>query len=377
MSTFDAKRGGWLRRSRVHHDNTPSGGPHHSFDEGTGYRLVFEATASQPDYAKLFLSAGGSINTAAAAGPTDFAVTGSTAAIKAQLHSNECSRVTIHLPAAMVKGSAEGLEIDSSAKLNITSQRVGAAINGTLVDTHAGAGSVYLANLMRARDTHQQVPCVYGTLASHACTIGISNMRILDDAGEEVDVRFVEDANKASLLAKAEAVVDDWAHKAWDLRETVTYKLSPTLTKTVAKVPVGVNDKGYELVHNVIDQEFPFSMQALNSLFEHAMGMELEYDPAEVKQMLEATSAPGMRAAVWAQTVAAACSTAACYLVAYRADGRTVMGATGSAFTATESWLRTPMRTSSSALHSAARTTTTARREVRKSTPIARSLTST
>ena len=52
-----------------------------------------------------------------------------------------------------------------------------------------------------------------------------------------------------------------------------------------------------------------------------------------------------MRAAVWAQTVAAACSTAACYLVAYRADGRTVMGAMGSSFVSTESWLRTAMRT--------------------------------
>ena len=316
-----------------------------SFDEGSGFKLAFEATASQPDYAKLFLSSGGSINTAAAAGPSDFSVTGSTAAIKAHLHSNDPSHVEIGLPGSIVTVAKGSIQIDASCKLNISSQRIGAAINGTLVDTHAGAGSVYMANLLRARDTHTQVPCIYGTLASHSCNVGISNVRVVDASGEEVDIEFVENKHKATLLAKAESLVDDWAHKAWDMREHLVYKLSPTLTKSVAKVPVGVNDKGYELVHNVIDQEFPFSVQALNSLFEHAAGMELEYNPDEMKQMLDATAVPGMKAAVWAQTIAAACSTAATYLVAYRADGRTVMGATGSAFVSTESWLRTPMRT--------------------------------
>ena len=317
-----------------------------TFDEGTGYRLAFEATASQPDYAKLFLSVGGSINTAAAAGATDFSLTGSTAATKAHLHSNDNSHVSVYLPPELFSvTSGGGLKIDSCAKLNISSQRVGAAINGCLVDTHAGAGSVYLANLMRAQGGHQQVPCVYGTLASHASTVGISNMRILDSSGEEVDIEFTEDETRAELLSKAEALVDDWAHKAWDRREVISYKLSPTLTKSVAKVPVGVNDKGYELVHNVIDQEFPFSMQSLNSLFEHAIGMELEYDSDETQQMLDATAVPGVKAANWTQAIASACSIAASYFVAYRADGRTVMRSTGSAFEATESWLRTPMRT--------------------------------
>lgn len=345
--SYDPGREVWQRRSRRRHGNTPNQEGHSAigFDEGTEYRLVFEATASQPDYAKLFLAAGGSIKTAAAAGPVDFALTGSTAAVKAQLHCDDCSVVMVHLPWSMVKEVRGKLQIDSCAKLNVTSQRVGAAINGTLVDTHAGAGSVYLSNLLRTRGTHTQVPCIYGSVASHSCTIGISNMRVLNKAGEEVDIEFVHDEPKATLLAKAEGIVEDWARKAWAVRESVTYELSPTLTKSVAKVGVGVNDTGYDLVHNVIDQEFPFSMQSLNSLFEHAVGMELEYNPEELKHMLEATSAPGMKAAVWTQTITAACSTAATFLVAYRADGRTVMNTTGSGFEATESWLRTPMRT--------------------------------
>lgn len=342
---FDPRRGAWLRLSQRQQplDQSAAG----RFEEGTGVSLHFDATVSQPAYAKLFLASGGAINTAAAEGPIDFAVTGSTAAVHDTLHNDECRTVTIELPDTMFRVADGRIVLDACSKLNASSLRTGAAINGTLVDTHAGAGSVYLANLLRAGDAtgHAQLPCVYGTLASHACTIGISNVRITDASGEEVDVEFVADDTKHTLLAKAETVVDEWARSAWGVREKVVYGLSPNLTKSVAKVPVGINDKGYELVHNIVDQEFPFSIQTLDSLFEHAVGMELEYNADETQQMLSATAYPGMKAAVWAQTIAAACSTAVNYLVAYRADGRTVMRATGSGFEATESWLRTPMRT--------------------------------
>lgn len=342
--SFDPQRGAWLiQNRRPNLPNLPNGTPR--FDEGTGFRLVMEATAAQPDYAKLFLSTGGAINTAAGAGATDFCVTGSSAAVNVVLHGAESHTVSVDLPSSLIKVEDSKIVIDAGAKLNVSSQRVGAAINGTLVDTHAGAGSVYLANLLRARETHTQVPCVYGTLASYASTVGLSNVRVLDSNDDEMDIEFVEDPAKTSIMEKAEAIVDDWAQQSWDLREKIVYKLSPALTKSVAKVPVGVNDKGYELVHNVVDQAFPFSVEALNSIFEQTIGVELEYNPDETKKMLEATANPGLRAAVWGQTIAAACSTAACYLVAYRADGRTVMQATGSAFEATESWLRTPMRT--------------------------------
>ena len=342
-ATSPTGRAAWLRRAR-HHSPLND---HVSFNESTGLRIVFEATQTQPDYAKLFLSSGGAINTAAGAGPTDFSLTDSTASIKAVLGPNDSKTITIDLPRNLIldNGDSPTVAIDSCAKLNYSSQRVGAAINGTLVDTKSGQGSVYLANFLRMRESHVQCPAVYGTLASHACTIGCSNMRIETADGKEVDVAFVEDTDKQAKLDKAEELVDAWAHGAWDVREHMVYGLSPTLTKSVAKVPVGVNDKGYELVHNVIDQEFPFGLTALNSMFENAIGMELEYNPDDIQQMKDATSRPGMRAAVWAQTAAAACSTVANYLVAYRADGRTVMQATGSGFESTESWLRTPMRT--------------------------------
>ena len=315
------------------------------FAEGTGFRLVFDATCSQPDFAKLFLNSGGSLNTAAAAGSTDFALTGSTASVHARLSCNKPSLLVVELPETMVNLENGALHIDVGSKLNISSQRIGASINGTLVDTHAGAASVYLQTLLSEDCAHTQVPCVYGALASHACTIGISSVRIEDYSGEEVDIVFTKNDSRLSLLDKADKLVDAWAQTAWDLRQKIKYKLSPNLTKTVAKMPVGINDKGYDLVHNVIDQEYPFSLPSLNSLFEHAISMELGFDDEYVEAMLKGTAMPGVEAAMWAQTVAAASSTIASFLVSYRADGRTVIGTTGSTFVAAESWLRTAMRT--------------------------------
>ena len=315
------------------------------FAEQTGFRLVFDATCSQPDFAKLFLSTGGSLNTAAAGGSTDFSLSGSTAAVHARLSCNKPSQMIVELPDTMTVRKEGVLQIDVGSKLNISSQRIGAAINGTLVDSHAGAGAVYLQTLLSDDCAHTQIPCVYGTLASHACTVGISNARVEDANGMEADIFFTRNEARFSLLSKAETIVDKWAQSAWELRQKVKYKLSPNLTKTVAKVPVGIGDKGYDLVHNIIDQDFPFSHKSLNSLFEHAISMELGYDGDLLKSMMDSTAQPGVKAALWAQTVAAASSIVASYLVAYRADGRTVMGTTGSEFLATESWLRSPMRT--------------------------------
>ena len=329
----------WLQRSAFDATSDTSLGQA-AFDEGSGYYLEFAATAAQPDYARLFLASGGPINTAAGASTTDFSLTGSAAALPTLLNADEVTNVRMGLPPGMFTTADGRVRINNAAKLNLSSMRMGAAINGTPVDTHAGAGAVYLANLLRARGAHSLVPCIYGTLASHSCTVGLSSVRVVDKDGVEVNVEFTEDAAQQVVQEQAEAIVDDWAHKAWDVRQKIVFQPSPALTKSVAKVPVGVNDKGYDLVHNIIDQEFPFGPGTLNSLFEHAIGMELEYDDEEVQQMLAATATPGLKAAVWAQTIAAACSTAACYLVPYRADGRTVMGAAGSTFVPTESWLR-------------------------------------
>ena len=311
-----------------------------------GLRLVFEATQSQPDFAKLFLEAGGSINAAAGSAETDMALTAGTQCAHAAIGANEPTEFHFAIPKDMILEQTDSsVVLNSDLKLNINSNRLGSAINGVVVETHAGAASVYVAQLLSKKGSHAQIPCTYGTLMSHACTLGVSNIRLLNADGEEISAEFKKDEIAHTVMEKAEKVVDEWANSAWTLRQQMQYKLSPSLTKTVAKVPVGVNASGYSLVHDVIDQEFPFSKATLNSLFESAIGMELEFNEESIAKLKASTASPGLRSAVWAQTVAAATSTAVNYLLAYRADGRTVMETTGSGFTAAESWLRTPMRT--------------------------------
>jgi hypothetical protein len=310
--------------------------------------LTFSATQSEPDYAKLFLSTGGSINAAAGPGKTDFSLTGSETAETKQLQKTTPVSIAIQLPQSIYAVENDQVVIDSRVKLNVVANRTGAAINGTIVDTHAGAGSMYLSTLLDAgqKKTHVQLPLIYGSLAAHSATIGASQAQIIDDAGCVMDVVFKKDDASEEALAAAEQAIDAWAHAAWDRRESgLVYTPSPSLTKTVAKSPVGINDKGYDLVHNILDREFPFDIDTLDSLLENATGMELDYDDLQVIHFLEQTSTPSLEASLWAQTIAAACSTVANYLISYRADGRTAMAPTGSAFVPVESWLHTAMRT--------------------------------
>lgn len=310
-------------------------------------RLIFEATQSQPDFAKLFLASGGSINAAAGQDETDVCLTAGTQCAFSVLSADEPTQFHIAVPSAMIYEQDDdgNAVLNSDIKLNVNSNRMGSAINGVVVSTHAGASSIHLSQLLSKKNSHVQLPCTYGTLLSHACTLGISNIRVLNGLDDAVDIEFRKDDVAASIMAKAETAVDEWANGAWNLRQKLKYELSPTLTKTVAKVPVGINGSGFSLVHDVIDQEFPFSKATLNSLFESAIGMELEFNEESLAQLRTSTAQPGLRSALWAQTVAGATSTAVNYLLAYRADGRTVIGAQGSGFTAAESWLRTPMRT--------------------------------
>jgi hypothetical protein len=311
------------------------------------YSLCFHVTQSQPHFAEHFLQTGGSLTTAAADGETDFHVTGGKHAVAKRLHRTQPVYIEIELPTEIVTLEESGIVLSTRSKLNVASQRVGVAINGTLVDTRAGSASVYLSTLLRRGDSHYQHPLVYGSTASHSCTLGFSGISILNAKGMPVNVRFEKpsDEDEATIEAAVKCV-NDWASKAWDLRgKKLVYALSPTLTKSVGRAPVGVGDCGFELVHNIMDQDFAFKKATLNSLLQNAIASEVGFESAEIDRFLEMTAKPGLDAASWMHTIASAMSIAASFLVAYRADGRTVMGARGSEFTETESWLRSPART--------------------------------
>ena len=107
-----------------------------------GFKLRFSATQAQPNYAKLFLASGGSLNAAAADGETDFSLSHSTSSVFHKLHRTAPTSVELELPPALFTIDDDGtLLIDARAKLNVATQRESAAINGTVVSSRAGAGS--------------------------------------------------------------------------------------------------------------------------------------------------------------------------------------------------------------------------------------------
>tara|TARA_B110001452_G_scaffold39385_1_gene30142 strand:- start:3825 stop:6248 length:2424 start_codon:yes stop_codon:yes gene_type:complete len=366
------------------------------------YFLLFNASASEPDLESAFIDGGGQINAAASRGKTDFSLSGSDFSYDVKLTTNGCIAVSMPIPKSqVVKCMVEGTDSDSEkitlalrqrVKLNVSNTRGGAGIAGAFVDTHAGAGSEYLINVLKRCTTHCNVPIQYGTWSAFSSVVCISGAHVMrvavptpktplechassdpdsseDDEAEETDTSFgnpllgmtfqhydakpvhgftfVESVQEDDELLAGAKIVEQWANIAWALRKVVRYKYSPTLTKTVAKMPTntGIAGQGYVLVHDVLDAEWAFQDSALESLMQHAISNDLGHDGVAIAEFMRDTGVPGLAAAARCNNVAAALSVGVNHLIAYRSDGRTQIGASGATFGSTESWLRMAMRT--------------------------------
>lgn len=318
--------------------------------EGEPLRLVleFDASQSEPPLEKLFLAKGGTLAGAAARGCTEFAVSGSLEATTAKLSDSYGTTVRIPLPegaAVLNSEKALMLDMDNRAKLLVTGIRTGAAINGTLVDTVAGQGAIYLANMLRVSAGSAMVPLTYASWLAHTAVVAASNVRVVDQHGRRYAVNFVAQPERDKVLAHAEKLIGQWAEGAWSMRTAeagLRYKYSPTLTKCVAKTPCGVNDTGFMLVHDVLEMKMPYSWATMNSLFSNAIKVELEFIPEDIATFLGETKSPGLKAAAHARSLGAALSMLASLTISYRADGRTRLSPEGQEAVATESWLTRP-----------------------------------
>lgn len=312
--------------------------------------LEVDATQAEPPIEKIFLDSGGAISAAAARGDTDFAMTGSRYSTVAKLSDTYASTVRIEIPSdhySMHNDKPMTIELDSRAKLLVSTSRDGAAINGSVVSTVSGQTGVYLSKILRTAGPHAAIPVQYANWAAHTAVVCASNFRIVDDAGHHYNVHFVGDEKRDAALKAGEQFMAAWADGAWKMRQnTLVYPYSPSLTKAVAKVPVGINDTGYDLVHNVLEMtNSNFSYATTESLLKQGVNVYLDFIPDEVDGFLNAAKSPGMNAAMQGRTVAAAMSILASFLVNYRADGRTTITPQGSVAVSAESWLRQTPRT--------------------------------
>ena len=308
--------------------------------------LQFDATQAEPPLENLFLSKGGTLAGAASRGETEFAVSGAAAAHVAQLSDGFSTTVRLALPEGMATPSVDAamtVDVDNRAKLMVTSLRDGAAINGTIVQSMSGQGAIYLANLMRAATGNATIPLTYANWAAHTAVVAASNVRLVDEDGRQFKVHFVEHPERDTVLAHAEGLVGKWAEGAWAMRtaeDGLRYKYSPTLTKCIAKQPVGINDTGFDLVHNVLEMNTPYSWATVDSLMANAIQVDLEFIAEDIATFLGETKVPGLKAAAHGRVLGSALSMIAALTISYRADGRTRVTPEGTDAVAAESWLQ-------------------------------------
>jgi hypothetical protein len=318
--------------------------------DGASFKLMlqFDATQAEPPLENLFLTKGGTLAGAATRGETEFALSGADAAHVVKLNESFSTTVSVAMPEHMFKPSADSamvVEIDNRAKMMVTSLRDGAAINGTIVQSMAGQGAIYLANLLRAATGNATIPLTYANWSAHTAVVAASNVRLVDADGRQFKVHFVENPERDAVLTHAEALVGKWAEGAWALRTNeggLPYKYSPTLTKSIAKQPVGINDTGFDLVHNVLEMITPYSWDTVDSLLSSAIQVDLEFVPEDIATFLGETKAPGLKAASHGRVLGSALSMIAAHTISYRADGRTRVAPVGSESVAAESWLKRP-----------------------------------
>jgi hypothetical protein len=312
--------------------------------------LEFDTMQSEPKHAQIFLATGGAIAAAQTNGTTDFAVSGSDYSVAADLSDEVCTRVRVPLPTEHYTLSPESkhtVVMDARAKLLVCASRNGAAINGTLGPSVAGQGAVYLGGMLRAAASHANVPMTYGQWRAHSSVVSVYAPKIVDADGRQYDVEFERDQPTDNALAAAEQYLQLWGDGAWKMRQSeFVYAPAPSLTKAVVKVPCGVNDTGFQFVASVLEQRTPHSIPTLEGLLSGALRAEFAFDDAAVDVFLREAAVPGKLApTTYGEHVAAALSTIAGVLVAYRADGRSAVTPAGVEAIAAESWLQQAPRT--------------------------------
>jgi hypothetical protein len=298
------------------------------------------------------MATGGQINAAAIPWQTDFSTSGGSAAAFCELRREGVKEVLVLVEAgelADAGADADGVpvvEVHPDFRVNISTSRLGPAINGTLVASVSGQGSVPLRALLD--NEHAQAGLEYKSWLAHGATVCMSGARVVRvlPGGERLplQVRYRDDpeadAREARLENAAVKLLNEYVHASFALREQVVYGPSPNLTKSVFKTTVGVAGEGYALVHDFVqDAKSPLSLKALDALFAAAIASDCCQDEDDIADFKANAASPGLKAAREARTVASACSLIATYLTSYRSDGRNKVGPAGTTFEEAESWL--------------------------------------
>ena len=377
------------------------------------YFFRFAAKRTEADLESVFLAKGGSLGGAAARAETDFALTCSEGAhsvllteglepqIELEVSEALLAKITPDQRAALQaqlaesgggNGGGERLLLTDRARLNITTSRVGASINGTLVGTLSGQASVRLQELfqetvglssiieaqggakanpqlkalsemleklptktpqVRMDVPFEQVPVAYSNWGTHQAVLGTCNplfvKRTYHDDGRvaseaPVDVAFVQNAKLDADLKSVEPVLQGIYNASWKMCTDVKFPPADNLTKSVMRVPAGYNGSGYALAAAVNDTPPSFPDATLESIFKACVRAECDgattaEAQCEFEDIATALKTPSPEATLqYAGLMASAMSGVSAFTMPYRVDGTPVVEPTGIKMVQSESW---------------------------------------
>mgnify|MGYP004138680845 CR=1 FL=1 len=382
-------------------------------DQAGRYVLQFSAKRVESDYEGVFFTRGGSLGSCAARSDLDVSLTHSKRTAHTLLTERLQQGIELEIPDELVANNialqarynyAEGLEanghrlgpvlfISDRARLNLSSSRIGASINGTKVSSLSAQASMALKDIFAepqslgdvlkvsaegadlTADTttgapveamaqitgdllkktkvlvplnFESIPMKYANWDSVQSVVSVHEpkvFRICADGTRSgpVAVAFVNDKATDLTLAKAEPLLQGIYNTSWETCKQVVFKPSPNLTKSVMNVPAGYNASNYAPAASVNDTPVSYTDEALESIFEACLKVECSAEEMEEIRVRLQTPDPDATLA-FSQSMASAMSAFSAFSMPYRIDGTPMMLPTGLQMVESESWRGEPVR---------------------------------
>ena len=350
------------------------------------YYLRFGASKLEADLEGNFLTRGGTLGGAAARGETDFALTyadRSTPHLLTERHELvqiPLSDTLVQASQALfaeetggaqfeVNGDVPVLLLSDRTQLLLTSLRTGASINGTLVYSMSGTASVPLHSLFATVDASAlvkssgcnveqmvgvstppftQIPIKYPNWDAINATIGVNAPVVftMDENCVEtpVNVAFFTPGKLGARMQAVEPVLKSVYDVSWKKTETVPFKPSAALTKSVTRKAFGFNGSNYSLACEVNDTPPSAPAETLEAVMAAALEFECQGAHSHQKLLADLATPSFAQAVEHSKHVANALSAFAAFTMPYRVDGTPIITPNGVSMVQAESWPTEPTR---------------------------------
>ncbi len=391
-------------------------------DQEGSYILKFAAKRVEANYEGVFFARGGSLGSCAARSDLDFALTHSEHATHSLLTEQLQQGLQLPIPQELVTNHrairaranySDGLEanghklgpvlfISDRARLNLSSSRIGASINGSVVSSLSSQASMALKDIFSEPQplgdvlkvsTGASATSATSAPSAPSATIatgsGVDEMaKITEDLIKEkkmlvplnfesiplsysnwdavqavvtvhepkvyrvcadgthsgpIAIAFVNDKEVDLSLAKSEAMLQGIYNASWETCQNVVFQPSPNLTKSVMNVPCGYNASSYAPAAAINDTPVGYKDETLESMLGACLKIEME--EREIALMSEELATPNPNAALkYSGYMASAMSAFSAFSMPYRIDGAPIILPTGLQMVESESWRAEPVR---------------------------------